>query len=338
MLPENAGRWKTPAGITLLSVLYFSAVLLRSRPQNERPVLIRNATLWTSANNGTDVARGGDVLLDKGLIIALGSIPVHLTRPANLEIVDAQGKWITPGIVDAHSHLGVGSAPRLSGASDSNSRKAPIPPWLRNIDGINTHDLAYRLSMSVGITTAQIVPGSANNIGDQSFLIKLRPTAERSTSPMLLEPPHTLSLNESDGPPRWRHMKHACGENTLRVHSQTRMDAAWNFRQAYNEARKIKDAQDAFCAVVENGLWDGESPYTESLQWEALVDVLRGNVKVSVHCYEPVGLDSLIRVASIHHATSTYLVPDTQTGMGRPTGNRTVRLRLQVLYSFPHFT
>lgn len=66
----------------------------------------------------------------------------------------------------------------------------------------------------------------------------------------------------------------------MRVHSQTRMDAAWNFRNAYNEARKIKDAQDAFCAAAENGLWDVESPYPESLQWEALVDVLRGNVKV----------------------------------------------------------
>ncbi|KAJ7694909.1 hypothetical protein B0H17DRAFT_1274452 [Mycena rosella] len=244
-----------------------------------RPVL-RNATLWTGADNGMDIVYGGDVLLDKGLIIAFGKIPQsHMTRLESLEIVDLHGRWVSPGIVDAHSHLGVGSAPRLS---------APILPWLRSINGLNTHDLAYQLSMSGGVTTAQVVPGSANNIGGQSFLIKLRPTAERSTSSMLLEPPHTLFLNESDGRPRWRHINYA-----------------------YNKACKVKHAQDAFCAAAEKGLWD-------ELQWEALVDVLRGRVKVSVHCYEPVDLDSLIRlsnefkfpIASIHHATSTYLVPD----------------------------
>ncbi|KAJ7649249.1 hypothetical protein B0H17DRAFT_1163743 [Mycena rosella] len=277
-----------------------------------RPVL-RNATLWTGADNGMDIVYGGDVLLDKGLIIAFGKIPQsHMTRLESLEIVDLHGRWVSPGIVDAHSHLGVGSAPRLSGASDGNSHKAPILPWLRSINGLNTHDLAYQLSMSGGVTTAQVVPGSANNIGGQSFLIKLRPTAERSTSSMLLEPPHTLFLNESDGRPRWLPVPLISNppENTLRVHSQTRMDAAWNFRQAYNKACKVKHAQDAFCAAAEKGLWDGKSPYPESLQWEALVDVLRGRVKVSVHCYEPVDLDSLIRVTSIHHATSTYLVPD----------------------------
>jgi hypothetical protein len=59
------------------------------------------------------------------------------------------------------------------------------------------------------------------------------------------------------------------------------MDAAWNFRQAYTEARKIRDAQDAFCARAEAGLWDGAEAFPENLQWEALVDVLRGRVKVS---------------------------------------------------------
>jgi hypothetical protein len=60
------------------------------------------------------------------------------------------------------------------------------------------------------------------------------------------------------------------------------MDAAWGFRQAYNEARKIRDAQDTFCAAAHAGTWDGRSAFPESLQWEALVDVLRGRVKVGV--------------------------------------------------------
>ncbi len=82
------------------------------------------------------------------------------------------------------------------------------------------------------------------------------------------------------------------GENPSDVYSQTRMDSAWYFRQAYDEARKIKEAQDEFCNIAEAGLWDelglgedgmgitGGREFPEDLQWEALVDVLRGKVKV----------------------------------------------------------
>ncbi|CAK5274361.1 unnamed protein product [Mycena citricolor] len=318
-----------------------------------RPVLLRNATLWTGRDDGREIIRGASILLDQGLIVAvLQEMPdvQGLAKERgleNIDVVDVQGKWVSPGIVDAHSHLGVGSSPFLSGAlyllffnklalsamtqgsSDANSRKAPILPWLRSVDGLNTHDDAFRLTMSGGVTTAQVVPGSANNIGGQAFLMKLRPTAERSTSSMLLEPPGNLYINDTnaDQRPRWRHMKHACGENTLRVHSQTRMDATWEFRRAYDAARQIRDAQDAFCKAAQQGLWDGESEFPESLQWESLVDVLRGRVRISTHCYEPVDLDSLMRltnefkfpIASIHHATSTYLVPDLiKTAWGGP--------------------
>ncbi|KAJ7251954.1 hypothetical protein C8J57DRAFT_1187793 [Mycena rebaudengoi] len=282
------------------------------------PTLIRNAKILTGARNGTEVVYLGDLLLDKGVIQAVGYIPARLTALENLVIVDAGGKWISPGIVDAHSHLGVDSAPELQGASDGNSIRAPILPWLRSVDGLNTHDAAYELAIAGGVTTAQILPGSANNIGGQGFLIKPRPTSERSTSAMLLEPPLNLFLNNTDARPKWRHMKHACGENPDRLYRQTRMDAAWNFRQAYNEALKIKTAQDEFCAAAARGAWDGQSKFPASLQWESLVDVLRGRVKLSVHCYEAVDLDALIRlsnefkfpVASIHHAGETYLVPN----------------------------
>ncbi|KAJ6455316.1 hypothetical protein C8R47DRAFT_1328912 [Mycena vitilis] len=281
------------------------------------PVLIRNAKILTSARNGTEVVYG-DILLDNGVVLGVGYIPSALRQRANLHIIDVEGKWVSPGIVDVHSHLGVYSAPALEGASDGNSIKAPILPWLRSLDGLNTHDDAYRLAIAGGVTTAQVLPGSANNIGGQAFLIKLRPTAERSASAMLLEPPLTLGLNASNTRAKWRHMKHACGENPSRVYSQTRMDSAWEFRAAYDAARKIRDAQDAFCAHAEAGLWDGRAAFPESLQWEALVDVLRGRVKLSVHCYEAVDLDQLIRlsnefkfpIASIHHAGETYLVPN----------------------------
>ncbi|KAF8632752.1 hypothetical protein AX15_001695 [Amanita polypyramis BW_CC] len=317
------------------------------------PTLIKNAKIWTGERNGTYTIYG-DILLDKGLVVLVGRIsgslmdgfiPQGSEERKKMLVVDIGGKWVTPGLVDLHSHIGVFSSPALRGNADTNSHKAPILPWLRSVDGLNTHDESYRLAIAGGVTTAQILPGSANNIGGQAFIIKLRPTAEGSASSKLLEPPETLHYPNSSlsSYVHWRHMKHACGENPDRVYSQARMDAAWNFRDAYNEARKIKNAQDEFCERAEAGEWQmieqdltghkrkgtNLPVFPEDLQWESLVDVLRGKVKVSVHCYEAVDLDMMVRlsnefqfpIASFHHATETYLVPDLlkKTWGGVPT-------------------
>lgn len=130
-------------------------------------------------------------------------------------------------IVDAHSHLGVLAAPSLSGANDGNSHNGPILPWLRSLDGLNTHDDSYPLSIAGGVTTALILPGSANAIGKlltatghrygdltvfvggQAFTIKLRKTAERSPTAMLLEPPYQLNgTYPASGAVPWRQMKY----------------------------------------------------------------------------------------------------------------------------------
>lgn len=134
------------------------------------PTFIRNVRIWTGEDDGNEVI-DGDVLVDKGMIRSVGRIPMSLLDDVqrewngSLNSIDAGGAWMTPGLVDLHSHIGVGSAPSLRGAADTNSRKAPILPWLRSIDGLNTHDDSYALAMAGGVTTAQILPGSANNIG-----------------------------------------------------------------------------------------------------------------------------------------------------------------------------
>ncbi|PIL32776.1 hypothetical protein GSI_04893 [Ganoderma sinense ZZ0214-1] len=138
---------------------------------------------------------------------------------------------------------------------------------------------------------------------------------------MLLENPYekNTTLYDPKVSFRYRQMKHACGENPDRVYSGTRMDTAWAFRQAYDKARQIKEAQDEYCAKANRGDWAELGAYPEDLQWEALVDVLRGRVKVHTHCYETVDLDDLVRItnefkfpiAAFHHAHETYLVPDT---------------------------
>ena len=111
-----------------------------------------------------------------------------------------------------HSHIGVDQAPGLSGASDTNSVAKPILPYLRSLDGINTHDLSYKRSVSGGVTSSLILPGSANNIGGQAFVIKLRPTKEKTPDSLVLEMPyHIPTPNRTqwlpEDPPRWRHMK-----------------------------------------------------------------------------------------------------------------------------------
>lgn len=139
--------------------------------QGTRPTLIKNAKLWTGKKNGTEVLTA-DILLDKGLIKSIGHLRDALSRVygEDLVVVDAKGAWVTPGIVDIHSHLGDASSPALSGAEDDNSLKGTAQPWLRSLDGLNTHDDSYPLSIAGGVTTSLILPGSANAIGNMSLL------------------------------------------------------------------------------------------------------------------------------------------------------------------------
>lgn len=296
----------------------------RSRKESERyeygnnATLIRDATIFTGRDSGQEIVRG-DILLDRGVIKGIGRIPARtIDQAENLTIIEAYGAWVTPGLVDLHSHLGVISAPMLNGAFDVNSKKGPILPWLRTIDALNTHDDGYELAMAGGVTAAQILPGSGNAIGGQAFMVKLRKTLDRSSLSMVVEPPYGLNGTEPDPHhPRWRHMKQACGEN-LRSYGN-RMDSVWALRSAYEQARKVKTMQDNYCLKAEAGLWHAlKDSFPEDLQWEMLVDVLRGKVKVANHCYEAVDLDAIVRLtnefkfplASFHHASEAYLVPE----------------------------
>jgi len=132
-----------------------------------RPTLIQNAKIWTGRKNGTEVLRA-DILLDKGVIKSIG----HLRGPTihqygkELVAIDANGAWVTPGLVDIHSHLGVSSLPSLSGASSADSHQGIIQPWLRSLDGLSTHDDSYPLLIAGGVTTSLVLPGSDNAIGN----------------------------------------------------------------------------------------------------------------------------------------------------------------------------
>ncbi|KAL5519409.1 hypothetical protein ACEPAH_1092 [Sanghuangporus vaninii] len=278
-----------------------------------KATLIQNATIWTGDSDGTEVITG-DVFFDGGIIkqILSGSSQTSVLlnkKELDFNIIDAKGAWLTPGIVDVHSHIAVDSAPELNGANDGNSIKGSTQPWLRSLDGLNTHDASYELAIAGGLTTSLILPGSADAIGGQAFTIKMRPTSERTPTSLLLEPPYGTNGSEVDysKKPRWRHMKHAC----------VRMDSVWQLRSTYDTARQIKESQDSFCEKALKGDLDVNAKFPEELQWEAAVDILRGKVRVQTHCYETVDLDNFIRlsnefkfpVAAFHHAHETYLVP-----------------------------
>ncbi|KAJ1304899.1 hypothetical protein OPQ81_006033 [Rhizoctonia solani] len=298
------------------------------------PILLQNATIWTGVKGlgGRVQTINGDLLLVNGLIQGIfenGLSANQLTRrgykSGGIELRNVQRAWVTPAIFDLHSHVGDSSIPAFKGSEDDNSFKGPVLPFLRSLDAINTHDEAFRLFRAGGVATSLVLPGSGGNIGGQGFVIKLGKEAVRKgPSAMVLEPPSGLFVprNESreEGESGWRHTKHACGENPSGVYSQTRMDSVWNFRQAYNRAREIVKKQDEYCASVQAGRWNDiqGKEFPEDLEYESLVDVLRGRTKVHVHCYEAIDFDGIVRlsnefkspIAAFHHAHEAYLVPD----------------------------
>lgn len=269
-------------------------------------------------DGGMDIVRG-DLVLAGGVIREVGKVEFReLGGLGNVTVVDAQGAWLTPGIIDMHSHIGTYPVPLLSGALDANSRTGGVvTPWMRAIDALNTHDDSYKLSVAGGVTASLVLPGSSNAIGGQAAVVKLRPTSEKTPDSLVLESPYNADGLLERERPRWRHMKHALGENPSGTLPQgTRMDTIWKLREAYSTAKKIKVQQDEFCSSVQNGKLSLR-PFPGDPNWEALVDVLRGRGKIHVHVYEAVDLSALaelsnefqLPIAAVHHAHEAYLVP-----------------------------
>lgn len=323
--------------------------------KNLQDVVIRNATLWTGNDGGNEVLHARDVLLSQGIIQRISHTKDNeflsdAHTAGKIKVVDAAGRWVTPGLVDMHVHLSVGAMPALPGHDDVNSIGKNTNPYLRTIDGMNQHDVSFRKSLAGGITTGLVLPGSANSMGGQAFPIKYRQPSSHLPQDRLIEPPTSLArlgqgkgdaaqhlaeehdmdtgLHRNDSSSSWRYMKMACGENARRVYKLTRFDEAWDFRRTFSAATALKTKQDAFCDSARSfaslhgshstpsSLADAEFP--DDLELEALVALLRGKVKLNTHCYTQVDFEAFIRhsnefqfpVAAFHHAHESYLVPD----------------------------
>ena len=189
--------------------------------EGHKPVLIRNATVWTgepiagTTPEDAHVGKGyswthADVYLEYGLIKRVEPDIWEADLPTEYILYNAQGRQLTSGIVDMHSHATVDPLPYLRGWSDDNELSNDITPYVRSLDGINPLDHQLQVIKSGGVTTSLILPGSGNNMGGEAYVIKHavgkadgRP--EISADDMLADPDKT-----------WRYMKMACGENAKR--------------------------------------------------------------------------------------------------------------------------
>ncbi|KAK5173901.1 uncharacterized protein LTR77_002582 [Saxophila tyrrhenica] len=296
------------------------------------PVLIRNATVWTgepSPGTSSEEAHFGkgyswihaDVLMEHGLIKRVEAGISSSDLPDNCTIYNADGRQLTTGIVDMHSHSTVDPLPDLRGWSDDNELSDDITPYVRSLDAINPLDHQLQVIKSGGVTTSLILPGSGNNMGGEAYVIKHAVgkhdgRSEISAQDMLADPDKT-----------WRYMKMACGENAKAVYGRvgrdfgpfSRMGEAWYFRHAFEQASALVQAQDDWCGAADKvGAENMETYLPQDLQWESLGALLRDQVLLNVHCYTIPDLEAFVRhtnefkfkVQAFHHAHQTYLIPE----------------------------
>ncbi len=289
---------------------------------------------------------GTDVFVQRGLVVQVAAGISLASLPADVVVWDAAGRQLTAGIVDMHSHAGVDSLPELRGNDDTNELSSDTTPYVRSKDGLQPLDRQIQVIKSGGVTTSLVLPGSGNNIGGEAYVIKHavgpgdgRP--EISVADMLAAP---------DG--EWRYMKMACGENAKRVYGRvgehgptSRLGESWEFRRAFDEAARLVEAQDDWCAAVADaGLAAAPGYLPRDLAWESLAAVLRGHVHVNTHCYTVPDLEAFVdhtnefkfAVRAFHHAHQTFLVPEIlkRTWGGDPPASAREHLSSLFMYLF----
>lgn len=255
------------------------------------PTLIRNATVLVGDGRRLEST---DVLLDDGEIKRVGS---GLDAPRGAIVVDGTGKWLTPGLIDVHSHLGVFPVPSLDAHQDGNEMSNPVTAQVWAEHGVWPQDPGFATALAGGVTSMLILPGSANLIGGRGVVLKNAPG-------------ETYQEMKFPGAP-WS-LKMACGENPKRVYGQrgnapmTRMGNVAGYRNAFIEAR----------AYLEK--LDDEEPPTQDLRLETLAAAINGEIQVQIHCYRADEMAIMLdlarefdfEVAAFHHATEAYKIAD----------------------------
>ncbi len=260
------------------------------------PVVIQNATVMTAAG---DEITGGAVAFQDGKIVAVGT---DVAIPDGATVVDGTGKYVTPGVIDTHSHLGVYAAPGTTAEADGNEAVAANTAHVWAEHSVWPQDPQIPLAVAGGVTTIQVLPGSANLFGGRSATLRLVP----ATSVQAMKFP---------GAPYG--LKMACGENPKRVYGSrggpsTRMGNMAGYRAAFIAAEKYRR---------EWNIWLADRSKTRpdrDLGKETLAGVLAGEILVHNHCYRAdeminmldLGREFGFQIRSFHHAVESYKIAD----------------------------
>ena len=292
---QSAGGSK--AGLGAVSAPNVDPFPSTYKPFASRTTVIRNATILTAAG---PAIKNGAVLLRDGKIAAVGAT---VDAPADAVVIDAAGKYVTPGIIDTHSHIGAGGAPEDRGTqtNDVNEATNPVTAQVWVEHSVWPQDPQFPRSLAGGVTTLQVLPGSANLIGGRSVVLKVVPS--RTVQGMKF-------------PGAKYGLKMACGENPKRVYQQrgpsTRMGNVAGYRAAWIQAEQYRRKWDKW-----NADHQGDPPQRD-LAMETLAEVLRGNILVHNHCYRADEMVQMIDIArefgykirSFHHAVEAYKIAD----------------------------
>ncbi len=262
------------------------------------PTVIRHATVFDG--EGRQINDGTVVIAD-GVVQAVGG--PELASPASAQEIDGRGKYVTPGIIDVHSHLGDYPSPGVSSLSDGNEATSPVRPEVWAEHSVWPQDPGFsRALVNGGVTTMQILPGSANLFGGRSVVLKNVPA-------------RTVQGMKFPGAPYG--LKMACGENPKRVYGskgnmpQTRMGNIALTRQTWAKAREYKEKWDKY---EKEG---GDMPERD-LAMDTLKGVLDGKILVHNHCYRADEMAIMIdmakefgyKVTAFHHAVEAYKIAD----------------------------
>ena len=262
------------------------------------PTVIRHATVFDG--DGGQINNGTVVIAD-GLVQAVGG--PDLAAPAGALELDGTGKFVTPGIIDVHSHLGDYPSPGVDGNSDGNEATSPTRPEVWAEHSVWPQDPGFsRALANGGVTALQILPGSANLFGGRSVVLKNVPA-------------RTQQGMKFPGAPYG--LKMACGENPKQVYGSkgnmpgTRMGNIALTRQTWIKAQAYKRKWDKYDA---NG---GEMPERD-LAMDTLRGVLAGKILIHNHCYRADEMANMIdmshefgyRIAAFHHAVEAYKIAD----------------------------